>query len=166
MGFRVRGLRIEGVGFRSLQFQGVWLWSFGSWASWPWWAPTTSAQHFAVVPVVLMTTRNPDVVMTVFALPVLSVSYFIWPASECFIVCTPCQGANRAIFADMFSEEESSGAFANCMMQPLGHGLGSRVGCRVLRILSSWPCKSISYFVTMFDETYEHEHHDRDNYNK
>ena len=31
-----------------------------------------------------------------------------------------CQGANRAIFADMFSEAESSGAFANCMMQPLG----------------------------------------------
>ncbi|OLP79240.1 hypothetical protein AK812_SmicGene40496 [Symbiodinium microadriaticum] len=31
------------------------------------------------------------------------------------------EGANRAIFADMFSEAESSGAFANCMMQPLGH---------------------------------------------
>jgi len=27
------------------------------------------------------------------------------------------EGANRAIFADMFSQEESSGAFANCMMQ-------------------------------------------------
>ncbi|CAE7497167.1 unnamed protein product [Symbiodinium natans] len=27
------------------------------------------------------------------------------------------EGANRAVFADMFSEAESSGAFANCMMQ-------------------------------------------------